>query len=366
MVHACGQRFVRTADAGESRAMSIGREPRERSVVRPVPIDPTGRAGPTRGEAAGPGWRRTSRGLYVPSSVPGDDTLQRSYEASMLLPEYGGVEGWAALHWAGARYIDGFDSLGLPRPVPLAVMHSDIRGRPGILVSSERLAPRDLTSIDGFRVTTHVRSVGFEMRYAAAPWLAVIVCDMAAYDDLVSIAELSAYVATLNGWTGVPQCRAALALASENSWSPMETFMRLVWVVLCGFPMPLCNQPLFDRDGRHVATPDLVDIEAGVVGEYEGPLHLNGQRRGSDLVREDVYRRLGLEYFAMVRADRSALGATVVPRMVAARNRARFEAESTRAWTVIPPAWWTSTTTVAARRALTQRQRERLLRYRAG
>lgn len=283
----------------------------------------------------------------------------------MLLPTYGGVTGWAALHWAGARYFGGLDSHGELRPVPLAVRYSDIRGRPGILVTSERLAPRDLMSLDGFPLTTHVRSVGFEMRYAATLWDAVVVIDMAAYDDLVSIDEMWAYVATLNGWTGVPQCRDATALADENSWSPMETFMRLIWIVLCGFPAPVCNHPVFDRDERHVGTPDILDVEAGVVGEYEGPTHLDGRRRGKDLAREADYRRLGLEYFAMVGTDRRALMDTIVPRMVEARQRAAFEAESTRAWTVVPPSWWTSTTTVAARRALTGRRRERLLRYRA-
>jgi len=296
--------------------------------------------------------------------VSADEPEQRIFEASMLLPEYGGVTGWAALRWAGARYLDGCTTDGELRPVPLAVMHSDIRPRPGVLVTSERLAPRDLTAVDGFSITTHVRSVGFEMRYAETLWPAVICFDMAAYDDLVSIAEMVAYTATLNGWTGVPQCRAALALVSENSWSPMETYMRLVWVLICEFPAPLCNQPIFDRNGRHVGTPDFLDVEAGVVGEYEGPIHLNGKRRGRDLVREAAFRRLGLECVSMVGADRQSLDTTIVPRMVEARQRARFEAESTRAWTVVPPPWWVPTTSVAARRALTARQRERLLRYR--
>ena len=58
----------------------------------------------------------------MPASVSADDPDQRIYEASMLLPEYGGVTGWAALHWAGARYFDGVDPTGKPRPVPLAVI----------------------------------------------------------------------------------------------------------------------------------------------------------------------------------------------------------------------------------------------------
>lgn len=337
-----------------------------RPLVRPVPIDPAGKSGPTRGQAAGPGWRRSSHGLHVPSSVSLDDPQQRVYEAAALLPEYGGVTGWGALCWARARYFTGLTAGGEFRRVPLAVMHSDIRPQSGILVTTERLAPRDLTTLDGLAITTHVRSVGFEVRYAESLWRAVTVIDMAAYDDLVSLAELVAYVATLNGWTGVPQFREALALATENSWSPMETFMRFLWIVVCGFPTPLCNHAVFDRDGQHVGTPDIIDVEAGVVGEYEGPVHLEGKRRSMDLVREDAYRRLGLEYFAMVGADRANIGSTIVPRMIESRQRARFEAESARAWTVTPPSWWVPTTTVEARRALTEDQARRLLRYRTG
>jgi hypothetical protein len=304
--------------------------------------------------------------MHVPSWVPADDPDQRVYEASFLLPEYGGVTGWGALRWAGAKYFDGLTPNGQLRPVSLAVMHSDIRPRPGILVTSERLAPRDLTTFDEVAITTHVRSVGFEMRYAENLWRAVVALDMAARDDLVSIIEMWAYVATLNGWIGVPQCRAALALGDENSWSPMETIMRLYWVLVCGFPPPLCNRPIFDLVGQHVGTPDILDVEGCVVGEFEGEVHLNRRRRGKDLEKEAAYRRVGLEYFAMVAADRRSPDFTIVPRMIETRQRARFEAESRRQWTIEPPPWWTPTTTVAARRALSDRQRERFLRYRVG
>ena len=55
--------------------------------------------------------------------------------------------------------------------------------------------------------------------------------------------------------------------------------MRLVWELDAGHPRPLCNVPLFDRHGRHLATPDLVDPGAGVVGEYDGAVHLTGAQR---------------------------------------------------------------------------------------
>jgi hypothetical protein len=73
-----------------------------------------------------------------------------------------------------------------------------------------------------------------------------------------------------------------------------------------------------------------------------------------------------LEYVVMVAADQTSPKTTIVPRLIEARGRARFEAESARAWTIDPPPWWTPTTTVAARRALSEGQRARLTRYRAG
>lgn len=335
-------------------------------VVLPVRRDREGVSGPTKAQAAGPFWRASSHGLYVPSEVDPAVPEQRIVEAAAVLPSYGGVTGWAGLRWGGATWFEGVARGGELRPVVLAVMHTEIRNQPGILVTSERLPPRDLIVVDDLAVTSHVRSVCYEMRYARSERDAVVILDMAMMDDLVSLDEVAAYVATLNGWIGVGRCRLALVLADENSWSAMETRLRLICVVDLGFPLLLCNRAVFDLSGQHIGTPDLIDVEAGLVIEYEGGLHLNGQRRGKDLQREAAYRRVGLEYVVMVAADQVSPETSIMPRLVEARRRARFEAESTKSWTVEPPSWWTSTDSVAARRALTDRQRARLLRYRAG
>ena len=65
-------------------------------LVRPVRVDPEGLTGPTRGQARGPGWRRTSQGLHVPAGV--DVTPeQRIVEAAAVLRKDEAVAGWAAL-----------------------------------------------------------------------------------------------------------------------------------------------------------------------------------------------------------------------------------------------------------------------------
>lgn len=333
-------------------------------LVAPVRIDPTGEAGPTRAQARGRLWRAAFHGWYVPTDVDPADPCQRILEASVLLPAYGAVTGWAALRWQRAAWFDGVAEDGhTPRPVTLATGGRTLRQQPGIAVSEEGLPPTELLVVDGLRVTHPLRSTSFEMRHARLDEQAVTALDMAAYSDLVSIEEMAGYVARMLPVTGVPRCRRAVALADENSWSPRETRMRLLWEGVEGTPRLLCNVPIFDRLGRHVATPDLLDPVAGVVGEYEGAVHLIAARRAHDVRREHAMRTLGLEYVTMVGADVTDVEG-LQARVAAAYQRARREPVEHRAWTIQPPAWWVSTRTVEQRRALDEASRERLLAHR--
>lgn len=333
-------------------------------LLLPTRIDPAGLSGPTRAETRGCSWRRSSWGMYVPAHVD-MTTEQRIVEAAALLPPHGAVTGWAALHWLGAtRWFDGLAADGSLLSIPLAVGGEDIRSQPGIAVNAERLDPRDVVVADGIRVTTPARSACFEMRYAPNVRQAARVLSMAAYSDLVSVDELADYASRHSGWTGIPRCRAAVPLAEENCWSPMELEMVLVWRIDAELARPLCNHPLFDRSGHHVGTPDLLDVEAGVLGQYDGSLHLEGAQRSVDVRSEERYRDLGLECFTMLSADRASRR-RMAERMLAARSRAKWAVESERQWTVDHPAWWTPTHTVALRRSLTPQQQDRLLRYRA-
>jgi hypothetical protein len=337
-------------------------------LVAPVRVDPSGERGPTRSQARGSGWRATSHGYFVPSSVDGRRVDQRVVEAAAVLtPGNGAVTGWAALGWLGARWFDGL-TVGGSLPVDLAVWRK-IRAQPGIAVCEEGINPAEVIVVDGLPITTPVRSVCFAMRYAATIRDAVRALDMAAYDDLVSIEEMRTYAGTrprtgLSSWTGIPRCRRATELGDENCWSPQEVTMGMIWVLDAGLGKPRFNVPIFDRCGRHICTPDLLDEEAGVVGEYNGELHLEGQQRARDVRREETYRQLGLEYFTMLAGD-SADRVGMAGRMLAARSRAKWLPPHERLWTSQPPAWWTSTETVKQRRALSASQRERYLRYRA-
>jgi hypothetical protein len=333
--------------------------PNRRHLVAPRLIDPSGRRGPTPGQARGPAWRRTGYGFYVPAWVDATLVEQRILEAGALLPGYGAVTGWAALRWLGGTWFTGVRADGTALPISLATI--DIRPRAGIVPCEERLDPEEIASHDGLRVTRSLRSTLFQMRYSPSLWEAVIVADMAAFSDLVSLDELWPYALAHAGMTGIPQAREAIGHADENAWSPMEVVMRLIWTWTAGLPRPFTNRPVFDLHGRHVGTPDLLDVEAGVYGEYDGAMHLDGKRRLRDLVREDAFRRLGLEGVVMVAGESRD---EVAARIVAARERA-LRHSNPRLWTIEQPAWWIPTETVAQRRELGEAQRARLLARRS-
>jgi hypothetical protein len=332
-------------------------------LVWPVPTDPSGVDGPTEGQARGRAWRRTSRGLYVPADVE-RTTDQRIVEAAAVLPAYGGVTGWAALRWLGGSWFEGTRSGGSEvRPVTLAVADRSIRPQHGIATSEERMSPTELVVFRGLRLTTALRAVFFEMRYALTETEAVQFADMAAYDDLVSRAELLTFAEVNPGWTGIERFRVGSLDMNENAWSPTEVTMRRVWQHEAALPRPRCNRPVFDLNGNHLGTPDLIDPVNGVVGEYNGALHLDGEVRSRDVRREALFRAVGLETVEMVAGD-LANPYPFMARLRDAYARAARLPRSDRRWTVRLPARWVPTFTVAQRRALDADQRRRFLAHR--
>lgn len=340
-----------------------GFHPDRPELVRPVRVDAAGVLGPTPKQARGPYWRRTSQGFYVPSSVPEDNVQQRIVEAAHHLGRASAVTGWASLSWQGARWFDGLGRDGRSvLPVELTSIQRAIRQQPGTVVTGECIPPAFRTVVDGLRVIAPVSAVAFAMRYAEDMRSAVRVFDMAAHADLVSREELVAHLELLYHWTGIPQAREAALFVDENAWSPPEVDVRLVWPLDLGLEAPLTNRPVFDLSGRHLGTPDLLDVTAGLAVQYDGSLHLAGKQRARDLLRADDYRRVGLECLELVSADVRD-HSLLVRRIREARARA-LAGQRERRWRIQPPPRWQSTHTVALRRALTPAQQMRLLAYR--
>ncbi|GGF52770.1 hypothetical protein GCM10011519_28440 [Marmoricola endophyticus] len=128
----------------------------------------------------------------------------------------------------------------------------------------------------------------------------------------------------------------------------METRLRLVWRLVAGLPPLSVNAPVFDLDGRHLGTPDLLDVEAGLAVEHDGAEHHGGTRRLVDSRREDGLREAGLSYLTVLGAELHD-HARLAERLRRARTRA-MAARPSPCWTAEPPAGWVHLDSVASRR----------------
>lgn len=332
-------------------------------VVAPVPVDPAGLVGPTPRQARGPRWRRVAKNLYVPAGTDPSALEQRIVEAVAGCGPTAAATGWAALAWAGGRWFGGLGPDGCtPLPVPVAIgdRHS-VRARPGVEISEDWLFADDITLLDGLPITVPERSVSYEVRRTRSLIPAITVIDMAAHADLVDVESMVAYAVRLGSRPGIVRLREATAASDENVWSPQETGMRIEWRAVRPRARLLCNAPIFDLRGRHLLTPDLIDPLTGVVGEYDGAVHLERGTFRRDLERDALCRDLGLELVTMMSTDRRDVTA-FAHRLRSAYGRAGVRSGHQRTWTLERPGWWVDTSTVARRRALDAHERAIWLR----
>lgn len=281
-----------------------------------------------------------SRGLYVPADAP-RTTSQRIVEAAARLPPYAALGGWAAAYWMGVRYLDGQRN-GEDVPVPLNIADGTghIRAVPGALLLRTRLESKDIRIVRGLPVTLPVRIAFDGARLAETLTEAVIFLDMMFAAGLVSPECLREFT-TQNraAWKGVGQVREALARSTTSSRSPQETRLRLIWTADAELPTPQCNVPVFTHDGNLIAIPDLLDVESGLIGEYDGEQHRELEQHTADNVREELLESHG---FVVVRATRLDLRNPLLlaHRLRMGHERALRLRTARRSWTLQPPTWY--------------------------
>jgi hypothetical protein len=161
----------------------------------------------------------------------------------------------------GAAFFDGLRDGGRTQvPVPLGCgpLHQ-IRRVPGDDLVRDILTPEEIVDVRGVPCTTVPRATFDAMRYARTTREAVVALDMMAAAGLTTVAQMRDYVGRKQTWTGVQRARDAVALADDLSRSPQESRLRLIWQLDAGRGRPLVNRPVFDRQGRLLGYPDLLD-----------------------------------------------------------------------------------------------------------
>jgi hypothetical protein len=250
--------------------------------------------GVTRRELQGRRWTSPFRGVHLPAH-PSTEPLQCALAAAELVPDGGALGGWAAAQVLGCRALDGragggmaVDPIVVVTPPPL-----QIRRRSGIEPKHSTLDEADVATVNGITVTSPVRTA-----FDCARWSdltgAVVALDALARECRVDLAAVADYVALRPRWRGVPIVRAALDLADPRAKSPGESRMRVLWVVGAGLPRPEVNATVLDVTGCVLGEADLLDVDAGVVGEYDGAQHRELEPHADDNAREEWLEDAGL------------------------------------------------------------------------
>lgn len=255
----------------------------------------------------GPRWRRTSRGYYLPALGVPATPAQRIVEAAAALPPGAAIGGWAAAYACGADLLDGLDDLTM-RPLPVTMCLPPGLHRPptpGRRYLQRRLDDSELTSRAGIPITTPVRTAFDLVVDTPDPTEAVVALDAMLAAGLVDPLQLM----PSPGRRGAGSILAAVQLARRGVRSTWETRLRMLDTSELGFPCPLVNSSVTDLDGRFLGTPDLLDVEAGLVLEYDGSRwtgseitggHRDRDQHRADNVREELLERAGL---IVVRAE---------------------------------------------------------------
>jgi hypothetical protein len=169
---------------------------------------------------------------------------------------------------------------------------------------------------------------------------AVAAVDAMLHAGLVTIEELMTAVDTRPRWRSVRMARRALHLLDAGAESPMESRLRLIWV-LGGLPRPLVNVPLYaTHTGASLGRPDLLDVEAGVVVEYDGAHHRDPAQHRADNAREHLLEDAGLIVIRFDGHDTLVTQSKTIDVMRSARRRGLQRDRRLDRWSTTWTPWW--------------------------
>jgi hypothetical protein len=160
-------------------------------------------AGVSRDMTRGSAWRRTTRGYFVPSTIP-DSTAQRILDVAPLIPPSGALAGWVAAYISGADVLDGLDPFTMARqPLPVHLGRDLGRaGLPQVRYVRERLPETDRQIRHGLPVTTPLRTAFDGARWAPNLVEAVVFLDQVAHAQRLDLAELNGWCTPGARWPG--------------------------------------------------------------------------------------------------------------------------------------------------------------------
>jgi hypothetical protein len=251
--------------------------------------------GVTDGGLRGPLWTPSNRGLWAWSATDRSVARERILRAAPLVRGGGAIGGWAAALMHGHSDLDGVDPDGQELPVLLCLpRRSRSRRTRDVRVFRSDLDDDEVIDVAGVPVTSVVRTCADLARLTVPPVEAVVAVDVMARCSAELLDATGDWTTRHQGWAGVRRARRVLRLARAGALSPPESRLRMLWVLEAELPMPLVNPEIVDDDGCSRGVVDLLDVEAGLVGEYDGAHHATADQRSIDHARREQLQRAGL------------------------------------------------------------------------
>ncbi len=234
------------------------------------------RAGITRSQLRGGRYVRISHDLVVRLDDAIDDRERLAALATVLPPD-AAYSHTTAAHLLGAH-------VDLPARAHVALTPRRVLPqRADLVVHARRLGPRDVTELDGLRVTSGAQTF-LDLAAVLPPAELVAVGDALLRSGHLTTADLTARLARAERVRGVVRARTCTPLLVRGAMSRPESLMRY-WLVESHLPDPEVQLPVVDPWGRIVAHSDLGYQRWRLRMEYEGRQHAELDQFGRDVDR---------------------------------------------------------------------------------
>ena len=245
-------------------------------------------------------------GVRLLGAPPDDPHLVRIHAAWAKAPSGATVAGWAAavLHGVPAEFLDG--TVDGRKAVPVDLCVPDTAGNydaRGLRPRRSRVPERQRVQLDGMVVTDPLRTILDLARWAPSEDRRLAMLDLGARHQLIEREPFAEFLDPLGGLHRLAQVRELVPLISARAESVPESQMRYHWIQ-AGLPIPVVNQPIYDRQGRFVARADLCDPESGLVGEYQGFPHRLDLAHELDAQRAARLQRMNMTVVEVWKEDR--------------------------------------------------------------
>jgi hypothetical protein len=186
------------------------------------------------------------------------------------------------------------------RPTDITVPPGAVVSRAGVRARRSQLAASDVRYRGGIALTSPTRTLADLAADLSLVDLVVLI-DAATHMRHCTMDELES-AASLSGIRGVRNLRRALRYAEPLSESPMETLLRLMFM-LPGLPRPIAQAEVFDHSGLFVARVDLKPPGVSAAFEYDGAHHRTPSGHTRDVVRWRALRACGHDVFPYTASD---------------------------------------------------------------